>query len=132
VTINGEKREEPAKFALDAGHYEILAELEGYAPEHRSIDLEKGFDRVQEIAFRKKLPGPAPRPEKKPGKLSVRTTPYSIVYAGGKKLGEAPFAEMELPAGTYTLTLKNPEHKPVTRTVTITPGKLTKLSVVIP
>ena len=42
------------------------------------------------------------------GRLSVRTTPWSDVYLGSKKLGQTPFADLELPAGTYTLTFKNP------------------------
>ena len=131
VTINGETRADPAKFALAPGHYVIRAQLEGYAPEKREVDLEKGVDRVQDIAFRKKLPTNTPRAAKV-GRLTARTTPYSVVYNGGKKLGETPFAELEMPAGTYTLTFKNPSRKPVTRKVVITAGKTTKLSFALP
>ncbi len=135
VTVNGETRADPARFALAPGHYKIFAELEGYAPERREVDLDRGVDRVQDIAFRKRLPssGSGPRPGAvAPGKLTVRTTPYSIVYSGTKKLGETPFAELELPAGTYTLTFKNPTHPVVKRKVTITSGKTTKLSFAFP
>jgi len=131
VTINGETRADPAKFALAPGHYTVRATLDGYAPETREVDLERGVDRVQDIAFRKKLPASTARTQKT-GRLTARTTPYSVVYNGGKKLGETPFAELELPAGTYTLTFKNPTHRPVTRKVVINAGKTTKISFVIP
>jgi hypothetical protein len=130
ITINGEARTDPAKFALPPGHYEILAELDGYQPEHRVVDLDKHFDRVQDIAFRKRIPTGRPPPPT--GKLTVRTTPYSVVFNGPKKLGETPFADVELPAGTYTLTFKNPDRTTVTRKVVITAGKTTKLSITLP
>ncbi len=131
VTVNGETRADPARFSLVPGHYMITAELEGYQPEKREVDLDRGVDRVQDIAFDKKISGGS-RPNASTGKLTVRTTPYSIVFAGGRKLGETPFAEVEMAAGNYTLTFKNPTHAPITRKVTITAGKTTKISVVIP
>jgi serine/threonine-protein kinase len=131
ITVNGETRADPAKFALSPGHYKILAELDGYVPEHREVDLERGVDRVQDIAFRKRTPGTG-RPAKPMGTLTVRTTPYSVVYSGPRKLGETPFANVELPAGTYVLVFKNPDRANVTKTVTITAGKTTKLSFAFP
>ena len=131
VTVNGETRADPAKFALSPGHYKITAELDGYVPEHREVDLERGVDRVQDIAFRKRAGG-TQRPARPMGTLTVRTTPYSVVYSGPKKLGETPFANVELPAGTYVLVFKNPDRANVTKTVTITAGKTTKLSFAFP
>jgi hypothetical protein len=61
------------------------------------------------------------------GRLTVRTTPYSAVYLGTRKLGETPFAELEIPVGTHTLLFKHPEHATVRRTVVIEAGKTTKL-----
>ena len=71
---------------------------------------------------------PVRRPKVPTGFLTARTTPYSVVYLGGKQIGETPLAGVELPAGTHTLTFKNPKRKPVTRRVTIRAGKTTKLS----
>ena len=132
ITVNGETRAEPAGFALPPGHYYITAELDGYAAEHREVDLEKGRDLLQDVAFNRRLPTPTSRPNTPTGKLTVRTTPYSVVFNGAKKLGETPFADLELPAGSYSLTFKNPDRPTVTRKVTITAGKTTKLSVTIP
>ncbi|MBA3463241.1 MAG: protein kinase [Deltaproteobacteria bacterium] len=132
VTISGETRADPAKFALAPGQYKILAELDGYAPERREVLLEKGVDRVQDIAFRKRAITGNQRPAPAMGKLTARTTPYSVVYSGAKRIGETPFAEVELPAGTYKLTFKHPSKSPVTKKVVITAGKTTKVSFAIP
>ena len=70
---------------------------------------------------RRRTPPPA-----RTGTLNVRTNPYSVVYADGKKLGETPFVRA-LPAGTYTLTFVNPDHGKVTRRVTIKADQTTKV-----
>lgn len=131
VRIGGETRADPAKFALAPGRYRVVAELDGYRDEKRTIELQRGVDLVQEIAFRRKRAIRSTQ-ARQPGRLTVRTTPYSIVFHNGRRLGETPFADLELPAGTYTLVFRNPEHPTVTRRVTITPGKTTKLSFALP
>ena len=80
-------------------------------------------------ALAKKMGGPEKvKRQHDGGKLTVRTIPWSDVYLGDQKLGQAPFADLDLPAGTYTLEFKNPAHPPVKRTVTIEPNKTTKVS----
>src|SRR5690606_28778863 len=110
-----------AQLLLEAGRYTIEAELAGYQPEKRDVVLGGGENKMIEITFTKKLA----RPDRTPasGRLTVRTSPWSDVYLGGKKLGQAPFADLELPAGTHTLTFKNPSRPVVTKTVTIKAGK---------
>jgi hypothetical protein len=126
VRVGGESRADPAKFGLLPGKYTIIAKLDGYQDETRAVELYKGTDLVQEIAFTRKISTTRPAPAI--GKLTVRTTPYSVVYHNGKRLGETPFADLELPAGTYSLVFRNPTHDTVTRKVTITAGKTSKLS----
>ncbi|MDX2010271.1 MAG: PEGA domain-containing protein, partial [Myxococcaceae bacterium] len=48
---------------------------------------------------------------KKPGLLSLQTTPWTIVYFGGKNLGETPLVNVPLPPGTHRLRLVNDEKK---------------------
>jgi serine/threonine protein kinase len=62
------------------------------------------------------------------GKLTAKTNPSSEVFLNGKKLGETPFADVDLAPGVYTLTFKNPGLPAVTKKVTITAGKTTKLA----
>ena len=133
----GGARMAPAKFALVEGRYEVYAELPGYAPEHRSVDVPRGEHFAFEIAFTHKL-SPREHVERPPhpvaeiGKLSVKTEPYSDVYEGGRYLGQTPLAELALSAGTHELTFKNPSHAPYKQTITIAAGKTKKLSLNLP
>jgi len=58
---------------------------------------------------------PAPRT----GTLTINTTPWSEVYLGSRRLGTTPLANVRLPAGTHTLTLRAANRPPVRHTVTI-------------
>jgi len=117
---------------LDAGEHDVIAELSGYAREKRKVVLAAGETQRIEIAFQKKLGSARAEPRAKMGRLTVRTIPWSDVYLGGKKLGQAPFADLEMPAGTHKLTFKNPGRPTVTKTVTILPGKSAKLNFNLP
>jgi serine/threonine-protein kinase len=114
----------PAQFTLPAGHYTIVAELDGYRAEQREVDLPLGKHLEQDIALARKIG----RPSTPMGKLTARTTPYAEVFLNGKKLGATPFADVDLAPGVYTLTFKNPGLPAVTKKVTITAGKTTKLA----
>ena len=130
IRVGGESRADPAKFALLPGAYTIVAQLDGYQDEKRAVELTRGTDLVQEIAFTRKVSTSRPAPAV--GKLTVRTTPYSDVFHNGKRLGETPFADLELAVGSYTLVFRNPTRGTVTRKVTIAAGKTTKLSFTLP
>jgi hypothetical protein len=122
----------PATFRdLAAGTVTIEISLDGYEPLTRDLTLAGGERRTLDLDLTKKpvaiaKPNPKPKPKAEPGSLAVRTDPYSVVYEGGKKLGETPVV-LSLPAGTHTLRFVNPEHPARTKTVTITAGKTTKL-----
>ncbi len=60
VKVGDQTRTAPAQFALPAGHYVVIAELAGFAPERREIDLVLGDHLKQEIAFTHKLGKPVP------------------------------------------------------------------------
>jgi tRNA A-37 threonylcarbamoyl transferase component Bud32 len=58
-----------------------------------------------------------------PGRLVLDSTPYAIVFLGELRLGITPI-DVELPAATHTLTLRNPEHKlETTYRVTVPSGE---------
>jgi serine/threonine protein kinase len=60
------------------------------------------------------------------GTLEFRVRPYATVFLNGRELGDTPVPLAELPAGTYTVKLVNKSlSKTVTRSVEVTPGKLT-------
>ncbi len=130
VHIGDQSRTAPARFAIPVGKYHIVAELDGWEPEERDVAVEREHI-VEEIAFFHRKRG-AVAPKAQLGKLTVRTTPWSEVFIGNKKIGEAPFADMELPVGTYQITFKNPDHAPITKKVPIVAGKNTKVSFAFP
>ncbi|HUJ59274.1 MAG TPA: serine/threonine-protein kinase [Kofleriaceae bacterium] len=133
VKVGDQSRIATAQLVVEAGHHAVTAELAGYAPEHRSVDILPGEHQRIEIAFTHKLSRPSAG-ERPPttGKLTLRTEPYSDVYEGGRKIGETPFAELELAAGVHTLTFKNPKHPTLTKKITIVAGKTTKLGFDLP
>ena len=128
VRVGDQTRTAPAELALPAGKHVVTIELEGWHPETREVDLPYGVDTVLEMAFSRRVTQKPPPEKKQMGKLSVRTIPWSDVYIGTRKIGQAPFADMEMPAGTYTLLFKHPSKQPVRKSVTIAPNKTTKLS----
>jgi serine/threonine protein kinase len=127
VKIGDQTRTSPAEFALEIGTYKITIELEGWQSVTREIVLDAPVDTVVPMEFTKRIVKKAP-PEKEMGKLSVRTVPWSDVYIGTRHLGQAPFADKEMPVGTYTLLFKHPSKEPVRRTVTIKRNLTTKLN----
>ena len=56
-------------------------------------------------------PAAPPEPEKpavaETGKLTLATVPWTSVYLDGKKLGDTPLVNVDVPAGRLTLKLKN-------------------------
>ncbi len=124
VQIGDQRRVAPAEFVLPPGKHTVVVELDGWQSETRSIEIFEGADLTQEIPFTRRIHiVRAPQT----GTLTVRTTPYSDVYIGTRKIGQAPFADIEVPAGTYWLTFKNPRHPTVRKQVTIQPGRAFKL-----
>ena len=68
-------------------------------------------------------PTPA-APSEAPGFLTLATTPWTRVRLGSRDLGTTPLIRVELPPGTHTLQLSNPEAGiDQTYRVTIRPGE---------
>ncbi len=127
----------PATFVdLEPGTIVLIVELAGHEPIERTLTVAAGERRTLELVMTPRAVADRDRPrdrprgdrdvKKAPGTLNVRTSPYSVVFLDGKKLGETPFVKA-LAAGSYTLTFVNPERGKTTRKVTIEPGKTTKL-----
>ena len=134
VTLGKTTMTTPAKFVdVMPGPHRLRVERSGYLPLTRELSVAAGERRTLEYALTK-LPAPVvkPPPRRKKGRLTARTRPYSVVYLGKKKLGVTPFANVALPAGTHTLTFKNPAHKPHRRRVTIRANKTEKLDFALP
>jgi serine/threonine-protein kinase len=105
---------------LRVGEHEVEATLEGHQPVKRTVTLPKPGERVMiELALLPSAPPASPEPtpteaRAKPrpvamGRLTLKTTPWTSVFLGGKKLGDTPLVEVPLPAGTHVLKLTNPD-----------------------
>ena len=115
-----DKGQAPLIEEVAAGQHLLEARLDGYQLLTRSVEIERAGERVRiEMALLPNAPVPVPEPAAAParpraapqGKLSLATTPWTEVFLGKKKLGDTPLINLPLPAGTHTLTLKNPESK---------------------
>ncbi|MDX2013577.1 MAG: PEGA domain-containing protein [Myxococcaceae bacterium] len=105
---------------LKVGEHEVEAALDGHQPGKRSVTLPKPGERVLvEVALLPVAPAAPeppppsdPRPKARPvamGKLTLKTTPWTSVFLGSKKLGDTPLVDVPLPAGTHVLKLTNPD-----------------------
>ncbi|MFO0599756.1 MAG: serine/threonine-protein kinase [Myxococcaceae bacterium] len=128
VTIDGEPRGvAPVKLeGLKVGPHDVRATLDGYELATRTVTVaEEGERQKIEIALKAIVVAVAPPPEplkpepkasaKKPahkpapkqamGKLTLKTTPWTTVYLGKRKLGDTPLVDMAFPAGSHVLRL---------------------------
>jgi hypothetical protein len=121
---------------LAPGEVVAIIEHEGYESKTQSVTLAARQRGVINVTL-KKLPTEAPKPPRVVkragnGYLTARTTPYSTVYLGTRKLGVTPFARVSLAAGRHTLTFKNPSRKPYKKRVLVKSGQTLKLNFSLP
>jgi serine/threonine protein kinase len=121
----------PAILTVPVGPATVVVTRDGYAPIERAVELGVGEHRTLELALERR-PSATPRPPAEVGYLTVRTNPYSVVMLGNRRLGETPFARIEVPAGTHVLTFTNPTRGSSRRTVLVRPGQTVKLSFNLP
>lgn len=140
ISIGGQLRgTSPATFPdLPPGELTIRIDLVDHLSQERSVTLKANEYRSLEMSLDKKpIKNRRNRQAQRDaiksqyGKLAVRTKPYSVVYHKGKKLGVTPLINVQLKAGRYVLTLKNPEYPPIVRTAVIRAGETTKLDVTL-
>jgi serine/threonine-protein kinase len=118
LSIDGEPRGK-APLTLDGlapGPHQLTAQLDGYQPASREVTSTAGERVVLEVALLQ-VPKPVGATKARPvarraelqGKLTLKTTPWTTVYLGKKKLGDTPLINQVLPAGRHTLRLVSPE-----------------------
>ncbi|MBL8920123.1 MAG: serine/threonine protein kinase [Myxococcaceae bacterium] len=122
ITVDG-KSVGTAPVTLDSltpGDHLLEATLEGHLPASRTVPLPKPGERLMvEVALAPSPPPVADTSAEKPktvavkpkqlGKLTLKTTPWTSVFLGGKKLGDTPLVDVPVPVGTHLLKLTNSE-----------------------
>jgi eukaryotic-like serine/threonine-protein kinase len=119
---------------ISVGAHKVKATMEGFEPNDVAVKISRAGERTNMVVTLKELAGttvgvddagvttvtfvpPTPDPPIKTpkvtpkGRLSLNTVPWSEVYLGTKKLGDTPLVNIQLPAGTHTLRLFNPDKK---------------------
>jgi eukaryotic-like serine/threonine-protein kinase len=100
----------------------VAIDCAGHEPETRRIELSPGETSLIDVA-------PATKPMGT-GFLTLKTTPWSVIFEGGTQLGMTPLSRVSLPAGKHTLRAVNePQKMEKTLTVEIRPGETTSQSV---
>ncbi|PIE18247.1 MAG: hypothetical protein CSA65_05900 [Proteobacteria bacterium] len=134
VRVDGETlgRSTPTRWRGATGPREVVVGRRGYRTLRRRIRLRaRRTTRLRLRLRRSRRPWRRPpTPTSKaqgPGFLTVTTVPWSTVYAGGRKLGITPLANVALPVGRHTLRFINPKTGTTTRRVWIKPGAVTRL-----
>jgi hypothetical protein len=107
---------------LSLGAHRLDVTLQGYQPAQRTVSLPRAGERVVvELALVPAQPvpepdaGPKPKPRvasaEAPGRLTLKTDPWTTVYLGKKNLGDTPLINVPLPAGRHVLRVVNPEKR---------------------
>jgi eukaryotic-like serine/threonine-protein kinase len=126
---------------VGVGDHEVSATLAGHMRATRKLTIQEEGERAQvmlslaPVAVAAPAPVVRDAPSKSPaaapaavgkGKLTLQTTPWTVVFLGGKRLGETPLLDYPLPAGRHTLRLENNEENVKTSVeIEITAGKTT-------
>ena len=78
-------------------------------------------------------PAPEPEPDREserarkkraaPGRLSVDSFPYAVIYLDGKKLGQTPLLEVSIPAGSHTVKAVRADGRSQSFSISVKPGQ---------
>ncbi|NMB76841.1 MAG: PEGA domain-containing protein [Myxococcales bacterium] len=87
--------------------YRLTAKLAGYKDWSEDVTGGKRRTVVAAMVPTRDVPPPPPPPGEGKARLSVQSNPWAIVYLDGKKLGQTPISELDIPAGPHELHLVN-------------------------
>ncbi len=112
----------PQTVQLWPGEHQVVLRAKGYVEQRRTVKAGDGGEKLQLVVTLEKEPVAAPvaavdagvaRPPVKvarsTGKLNLRTTPWTTVYLGKRKLGDTPLVGVVLPSGSQVLRVVNAE-----------------------
>jgi len=137
IYVNGQLREErtPATIRMAPGNYRVEVTMEGYEGTSQPVTVQgEDLTRVNFVLTRMtsgrpraQAPAPAAAPAPRlsgSGSLEVRTIPPGAdIILDGTNTGRKTPSRMELPAGTYRLTVFLRGYAPLQRAITIEDGK---------
>jgi hypothetical protein len=103
----------PLKVEVEPGRYEATVTAKGYAPGTKAVDVVAGRFFVVEVPLR---PIPA--------RVSVKTSDSATVMIDGRAAADTPLrAPVELPAGSYALSVRKRGHRLWSRDIEVGRGQ---------
>ena len=108
----------PLNLELTPGSHELVLRAAGYVDQRRAVTVGSGEHVQLVLTLEKVAPeivdagakvAPVPVVARANGKLNLRTTPWTTVYLGKRKLGDTPLVGVSLPAGSHLLRVVNAE-----------------------
>ena len=104
---------------LSVGEHQLVLRAPGYLEQRRVVKVNSAGEKLQLVlTLEKEAPvavdagekiAPVQVAARANGKLNLRTTPWTTVYLGKRKLGDTPLVGVALPAGSHVLRVVNPE-----------------------
>ncbi|MBS1149562.1 MAG: serine/threonine protein kinase [Myxococcaceae bacterium] len=121
----------PASFEVTPGTVVgVSLKLPGYREFSDSFQISEPGERT--ISLEKREPAAThvnPPPKKEFGMVRFIVKPWASVQCGAFKLGDTPFADKQLPAGSYECTFSNPEFPEKKQAVVVKPNETIRVSV---
>jgi hypothetical protein len=115
----------------------VRAALKGHLELERRIRVtQTGTEQAETLRLEPARPAKLPsapasalREAKAMGKVRFAVTPWADVSCGPHRFGQTPFADQQLPVGTYECTFVNPDHGTRIQKVEVKPNTLAKVTV---
>ncbi len=125
----------PASFEVLPGTVVAMGlKLQGYRDVTESFQITDTGERLvtldkKEAAVVHNPPPPPPKKEKEFGTVRFIVKPWASVQCGSFKLGDTPFADKQLPAGSYDCTFSNPDFPSQKQQIVVKPNETIRVAV---
>jgi eukaryotic-like serine/threonine-protein kinase len=132
LVVDGKSRGmTPTSFAVPPGTVVAVSlKLAGYKEFTDSFQISEPGERMIPLEKREAVAHVAPPPPKKEfGTVRFIVKPWASVQCGAFKLGDTPFADKQLPAGSYECTFTNPDYPERKQAVVVKANETIRVSV---
>lgn len=132
VYVGGERvGRTPLDVGVAPGEHQVTLQLDGHQPHEAPVlALAGGVATLSAVLQRARSRSPS-QAGRGTGTLTMATTPWCEVFFRGRKLGTTPFANVRLPVGTHTLSLRAPNRPERRQQVRIRANEETRLHVAL-
>lgn len=132
VYVSGERvGRTPLDVGVAPGEHQVTLQLDGHQPHEAPVLALAGGVATLSAVLQRARSRPPTQAARGLGTLTMATTPWCEVFFRGRKLGTTPFANVRLPVGTHTLSLRAPNRPERRQQVRIRANEETRLHVAL-